>query len=132
KDTLTATGINVVADLTKQKLQWGRSGLMARVDFIQKNPNTVLVATAATLEAQTSIFKDPKAATAKFAEWAQVKPDAAAIAVNAFLGYGSPSMRFTEDAFKAPKDVLATVNPAVANVDVTKAFDLSFLKKLED
>jgi hypothetical protein len=41
-------------------------------------------------------------------------------------------MRFTDDAFKAPKEVLATVNPAVANVDVTKAFDLIFLKKLED
>lgn len=130
KKDLTGVGLNLVFDLTQSKLQWGRSGLMGRVDFIQKNPNTVLVVTAATLEAQTAIFKDPKSAAAKFAEWSQRKPDSAENAVNAFLGYGSKSMSFTEDAFKAPRDVLATVNPAVANVDVTKAFDLSFLKKL--
>lgn len=41
-------------------------------------------------------------------------------------------MFFTADAFAAPRDVLATVNPAVANVDVTKAFDLTFLNKLKD
>jgi NitT/TauT family transport system substrate-binding protein len=132
KEALTATGLNVVADLTKAKLQWGRSGLMARTDFLQKNPNTVLVAVAATLEAQTAIFKDPKAAAEKFAAWAQIKPEQATVAVNAFLGYGSASMKFTDDAFKAPRDVLATVNPAVANVDITKAYDLSVLKKLED
>jgi len=132
KTALTALGLNVVADLTKAKLQWGRSGLAARTDFIQKNPNTVLVAVAATLEAQTAMFKDPKAAAEKFAAWAQVKPEAAASSINAFLGYGSPSMKFTDDAFKAPRDVLSSVNPALANVDITKAYDLSFLKKLED
>ena len=31
----------------------------------------------------------------------------------------------------APRDVLASVNPAVKDVDVTKAFDLSYLQKLQ-
>jgi ABC-type nitrate/sulfonate/bicarbonate transport system substrate-binding protein len=132
KAALTALGLNVVFDLSTAKLQWGRSGLMARTDFISKNPNTVLAVVAATLLAQNSMFADTATATAKFADFAQVKPDAAKIAVDAFLGYGTRSMFFTQDALLAPRDVLATVNPAVANVDVTKAMDLSFLNKLKD
>jgi NitT/TauT family transport system substrate-binding protein len=132
KPALTALGLNLVFDLSTAKLQWGRSGLMARSDFIVKNPNTVLAVVAATLLAQNSMFADTKTATEKFAEFAQKKPEAAATAVNAFLGYGTRSMMFTADALLAPRDVLATVNPAVANVDVTKAMDLSFLNKLKD
>jgi ABC-type nitrate/sulfonate/bicarbonate transport system substrate-binding protein len=131
KAALTALGLSLTFDLSTAKLQWGRSGLQARTDFIAKNPNTVLAVVAATLLAQNSMFADPKTATEKFAEFAQVKPDAAATAMNAFLGYGSRSMTFTADAFTAPRDVLGTVNPAMANVDVTKAFDLSFLEKLK-
>ncbi len=125
-------GLNLVLDLSKAKLQWGRSGLQAKADFIAKNPNTTLVVVAATLEAQNSIWKDPATAATKFAEFAQVKPEDAKKAIDDFQGYGSRSMTFTEDAFKAPRDVLGAVNPAMANVDVTKAFDLSFLKKLQD
>ena len=132
KAALTALGLNVVFDLSTAKLQWGRSGLMARNDFIAKNPNTVLAVVAATLLAQNQMWADTATATAKFADFAQVKPDAAKTAVDAFLGYGTRSMMFTADALLAPRDVLATVNPAVANVDVTKAMDLSFLNKLKD
>lgn len=132
KGALTPLGVNVVFDLSTAKLQWGRSGLQARADFIAKNPNTVLAVVAATLLAQNSMFADTKTATEKFAEFAQVKPEAAATAMNAFLGYGSRSMMFTADAFIAPRDVLGAVNPAMANVDVTKTFDLSFLNKLRD
>ena len=114
-------GLNLLLDLSKAKLQWGRSGLMARTDFIAKNPNTVLVVVASTLEAQNSIWTDTATATAKFADWAQVKPDAADIVVRDFLTHGSRSMTFTADAFVAPRDVLAAVNPAVKDVDVTKA-----------
>jgi ABC-type nitrate/sulfonate/bicarbonate transport system substrate-binding protein len=132
ESTLKSFNFNILIDLSKAKLQWGRSGLAARTDFIAKNPNTVLVVVAATLLAQNSIWTDTPTATAKFVEFAQVKPEAGATAVNAFLTYGSRSMTFTADALVAPRDVLAAVNPAVANVDVTKAFDLSFLNKLKD
>jgi ABC-type nitrate/sulfonate/bicarbonate transport system substrate-binding protein len=124
--------MNLLLDLSKSKLQWGRSGLQAKVDFIQKNPNTVLVAVAATLEAQQKMFTDVDTASAKFAEFAQIKPDQAKDLVKDFASYGSRSMQFTADAFIAPRDVLAAVNPAVKDVDVSKAFDLSFLKKLVD
>ncbi len=132
KAELAPLGFNVLVDVKASKLPWGRSGLMGRADFIAKNPNTTLVTVAAVLEAQNSMWADTKTATAKFAEFAQVKPDEATTRINDFLTYGDRSMLFTQEAFVAPRDVLAFVNPAVANVDVTKAMDLSFLNKLKD
>jgi ABC-type nitrate/sulfonate/bicarbonate transport system substrate-binding protein len=132
KATLTPLGINLVFDLSTAKLQWGRSGLQARTDFIAKNPNTVLAVVAATLLAQNSMFADTKTATDKFVIFAQVKPDAAASAMSAFLGYGSRSMMFTAEAFTAPREVLGTVNASMLNVDVNTCFDLTFLNKLKD
>lgn len=132
RPALTPLGLNVVFDLSTAKLQWGRSGLQARTDFIAKNPNTVLAVVAATLLAQNAMFADTKTATDKFAEFALLKPDAASAAMTAFLGYGSRSMLFTADAFTAPREVLGAVNPAMLTVDVNKCFDLSFLNKLKD
>ena len=132
KSALAPLGLNLVFDLSTAKLQWGRSGLQARTDFIAKNPNTVLAVVAANLLAQNAMFSDTKTATEKFTEFAQVKPEAAAIAMTAFLGYGSRSMLFTSDAFTAPRDVLGVVNPAMLNVDVNKCFDLTFLNKLKE
>ena len=128
---LVAAGFNSVFDETTSKIQWGRSGLMARADFIAKNPNTVLVVVAAALEAQNYMWTDTAAAAAKYAEFSQKKPDDAKALVEGFKVYGSRSMQFTEDALLLPRDVLATVNPAVANVKIADAYDLSFLKKLE-
>lgn len=125
-------GLNLLLDLSKAKLQWGRSGTQTTVANLAKYPNTTLVVVAATLEAQNSIWKDPATAAAKFAEFAQIKPEAARALIDDFQNYGSRSMTFTEDAFTAPREVLGTQNPAIANVDVTKAFDLSFLKKLQE
>jgi ABC-type nitrate/sulfonate/bicarbonate transport system substrate-binding protein len=125
-------GMNLLFDLSKAKLQWGRSGFMGKADFVQKNPNTVLVAVAAALEAQNSMWTDAATAAKHFAAFAQIKEDVALKSVQDLQKYGSRSMSFTEDAFKAPKEVLATQNPAIANADVSKAYDLGFLKKLQD
>lgn len=129
---LKQQGFNVLVDLLKAGVHWGRSGLMGRVDFLQKNPNTVLVVVAAAIEAQTAILKDPTAATPKFAEYSQTKPDLASVLVKGAKDFLSPSMTWQDDAFLAPRDVLATVNPKVADVDVTKAYDRSFEKTLMD
>lgn len=129
--SLKAAGINLIVDVTKGG-QWGRSGLMARTDFIQKNPNTVLDVVAAVVRAQNYMWTNNADAAVKFADYSQQKPDAAAAAVKAFLGYGLRSMIFTEEAFKAPQQVLSSVNPPIATVDLKKAYDLSFLQKLVD
>jgi NitT/TauT family transport system substrate-binding protein len=125
-------GLNRLIDLTTSTQQWGRSGLLARTDFIAKNPNTVLNVLAAAVRAQNLIYTDPATAAAKFSEWTTAKPDEAKLSISQFPSYGDRSMFFTEEAFKAPRDVLASVQPAMANIDVTKAFDLSFLNKLKD
>ena len=127
--TLKAAGLNLIVDVTKGG-QWGRSGLMARTDFIQKNPNTVLNVVAASVRAQNYMWTNNADAAVKFADWAQQKPADAANVVKQFLDYGLRSMIFTEEAFKAPQQVIAAVNPPVANVDVKKAYDLTFLQKL--
>ena len=129
---LKALGFNVLIDITHSGGQWGRSGLMARTDFLAKNPNTVLNIVAAVVRAQNQMYVDPKTASTNFATYTQQKPADADKAIAAFPGYGLRSMIFTQEAFVSPRDVLATVNPAVTNVDVTKAFDLSYLNKLKD
>jgi len=129
---LAPLGFNVLVDIQKAKLQWGRSGLAARADWLQKYPNTALVVAAAVLEANNSMWTDPETAAKKFTEFTQSKPEDALLRIKDWTTIGSRSMTFTEEAFIAPRDVLATVNPAVANVDVKKAFDISFLNKLKD
>lgn len=129
---MTGLGMNLLIDLAKAKLQWGRSGLTARTDFIAKNPNTVLVVVASALEAQNSMWVDTKTAAAKWAEFAQLAPAKAEAQIKDFISVGDRSMKFNDDALANPKEVLAAVNPKVAEVDVKKAYDLSFLKRLED
>jgi len=128
---MKAAGLNLIVDVTKGG-QWGRSGLMARTDFIQKNPNTVLNVVAAAVRAQNYMWTNNDDAAVKFADWTQQKPADAAVAMKAFPDYGLRSMIFTVEAFKAPQQVLSAVNPPVANVDLTKCFDASYLQKLVD
>ncbi len=130
-DALKGAGFNLIVDVTKGG-QWGRSGLMARTDFIVKNPNTVLDVVAAAVRAQNYMWTNNADAAVKFTDWAQAKPADATNAMKAFLDYGLRSMIFTEEAFKAPQQVLASVNPPVATVDLKKAYDLTFLQKLVD
>jgi len=130
-DALKGAGFNLIVDVTKGG-QWGRSGLMARTDFIAKNPNTVLDVVAAAVRAQNYMWTNNADAAVKFTDWAQAKPADATNAMKAFLDYGLRSMIFTEEAFKAPQQVLASVNPPVATVDLKKAYDLGFLQKLVD
>jgi NitT/TauT family transport system substrate-binding protein len=129
---MIATGsFNGVFDETTAKLQWGRSGLMARTDFIAKNPNTVLDVVASVLEAQQYMWTNTADATVTYGDFTQKTPADAQVAMNGFKNYGSRSMQFTEDALLLPRDVLATVNPAVANVKIADSYDLSFLKMLQ-
>jgi NitT/TauT family transport system substrate-binding protein len=130
-DAMKAAGLNLLVDVTKGG-QWGRSGLMARTDFIQKNPNTVLDVVAAAVRAQNYMYTNNADAATKFTDWSQQKPADAVNAMKQFPDYGLRSMIFTVEAFKAPQQVLSAVNPPVANVDLTKCFDTSFLQKLVD
>jgi len=132
KDAVTQAGLSVLADNKSSGKQWGRSGLAARADFISQNPNTVLGAVAASLAAQNYIFTNTDDAAAKFAEYSQQSADNAKKVIQDFTTWGDRSMDWTDEAFNFPRQTLAATNPQMANVDVTKAYDKSFLKKLAD
>lgn len=130
-DQLKAAGLNLIVDVTKGG-QWGRSGLIARADYIAKNPNTVMDVIAAAVRAQNYIWTNNADAVPYFMQWTQQKQADAENAIKQFPSYGLRSMIFTAEAFKAPQQVLAAVNPGVANVDLNKCFDTSFIQKLVD
>ena len=131
-DAMTAAGLVTLTDNKSSGKQWGRSGLATTVAFAQANPNTVRAVVAAVLAAQNSMWTDPTTAAAKFAEYAQVDVAEATKNIADFTAIGDRSMGWTDDAFNFPKLTLATVNPAMADVDVSQAYDKSFLQGLYD
>ncbi len=132
KDAVTQAGLSIITDNKSSGKQWGRSGLAATADFISQNPNTVLDVVAAALAAQNYMFTNPDDAAAKFAEYSQQSLDDSKAIIQDFTTWGDRSMDWTDDAFNYPKEVLAAVNPQMKDVDVTKAYDKSFLHKLND
>ncbi len=124
--------MNLLFDETKSTLQWGRSGLIGKADFIAKNPNTTLVVVAASVEAQQKMWTDPETAAKEFAKFGQLSDAKALDLVKSFQSFGSRTMMFTEDALKLPQEILATQKAEMANVDLKKTYDLSFLNKLKD
>lgn len=131
-DEMKGEGFNLLTDLTTEPLQWGRSALSFSEDFIAKNPNTVLNIVAASLEAQNMMWDDPDTAAKYYAEFTQQSLDDAKGLISDFQRIGNRTMMWKQDAFENPKEVLATVNPAVKDVDVTTSYDMSFLQKLVD
>jgi NitT/TauT family transport system substrate-binding protein len=132
KEAITAAGLNAVTDNKSSGKQWGRSGLGATSEFIKNNPNTVLAVVASVLAAQNYTFTNPDDAAAKFAEYSQQTPENAKNVIDDFITWGNRSMGWSDEAFNNPKQVLAAVNPQMADVDVTKVYDRSFLQKLVD
>ncbi len=132
RDEMLGLGFNVLVDLKKEGLPWGRSGMGVTEDWLAQNPNTALVVAASVLEAQNMMWADPDTAAAKYAEFAQVDPETAKRLIADFQTWGNRTMMWPDDAFENPKQVLATVNPDIANVPVSEAFDRSYLQKLAD
>ena len=131
-DAMTAAGLVTLTDNKSSGKQWGRSGLATTVAFAQANPNTVRAVVAAVLTAQNSMWTDPATAATKFAEYAQVDPAEATKNIADFTAIGDRSMGWGDDAFNFPKLTLATVNPAMADVDVSQAYDKSIRQGLVD
>ncbi len=129
---MKAAGLVTLTDNKSSGKQWGRSALSVQAAFAQANPNTTKAVVAAVLEAQNSMWLDPATAASKFADYAQLAPADATSQINDFIGIGDRAMGWTDDAFNFPKLTLATVNPAMADVDVSKAYDKSYLQELYD
>ncbi len=130
---MTDLGLNLLIDLSTDKtLQYPAVGLGFLVDYAKKNPNTVLVLTAALLEAQTIMINDLKTTAAEWAKFAQVDLAKATTDIQAVQGQVNPSLNWDDSSFGFTQLVFSKVSPSAMMADPAKAGDHSYLKKLVD
>jgi ABC-type nitrate/sulfonate/bicarbonate transport system substrate-binding protein len=125
-------GFNFLVNLKEEQLPWGRSGMGVTEEWLAANPNTATVVAASVLEAQNMMWTDPDTAAEHYAAFTQNTLEDAKALILEFQEIGNRPMTWTDEAFENPKQVLAAVNPAMADVDVTQAFDRSVLQGLMD
>ncbi|HEY7701909.1 MAG TPA: ABC transporter substrate-binding protein, partial [Candidatus Limnocylindrales bacterium] len=125
-------GFNFLVNLKEEQLPWGRSGLGVTEAWLAENPNTATVIAASVLEAQNMMWTDADTAAEHYAEFTQSSVEDAKALIIEFQGIGNRPMTWTDEAFENPKRVLAAVNPDMADVAVTDAFDRSVLQNLQD
>ncbi len=128
---MAGLGFNFLVNLKEAKLPWGRSGLGVTEEWLAANPNTATVVAASVLEAQNLMWTDADKAAEHYAAFTQSTVEEAKALILEFQSIGNRSMTWSDDAFQNPKDVLTTVNPAMAAVPVTDAFDRSVLENLK-
>ena len=131
-EEMAGLGFNFMVNLKEAALPWGRSGMGVTEEWLAANPNTATVVAASVLEAQDMMWTDPDKAAEYYAEFTQDTVENAKALILEFQEIGNRPMTWTDDAFENPKQVLATVNPAMAGVPVTDAFDRSVLQGLMD
>ena len=134
KDVIAQQGWHVLLDLPNSPVQIVRSGLVMRREFYEQNTNTVLAIVAAVLEAQNRLFTDTPAAIDAFATWTQANNDRAQAEkfITDYLKIGDRDLRWTKESWEVIRDVLATQNPPIKDVDVTRAYSFDPLDKLRD
>lgn len=125
-------GFNIVASIYNPPQPFGRSTTAVTKAFLEKNPNTVLVALAAILEGQNMVWTDTTGTAQRFATHLQSTIDVTGPRVAEFQGVGNRSLLWKDEIFTNGKKVLAAVNPDIIDVDNAKAQDASLLKKLLD
>jgi NitT/TauT family transport system substrate-binding protein len=130
-EEMKGLGFNFLVNLKEAKLPWGRSGLGVTEEWLAANPNTATVVAASVLEAQNMMWTDADKAAEHYAAFTQSTVEEAKALITEFQSIGNRPMTWTDDAFQNPKEVLATVNPAMADVPVTDAFDRSVLENLK-
>jgi ABC-type nitrate/sulfonate/bicarbonate transport system substrate-binding protein len=123
-------GFNFLVNLKEAALPWGRSGLGVTEEWLAANPNTATVVAASVLEAQNMMWTDPDKAAEYYAEFTQTSLEDAKALILEFQETGNRPMTWTDEAFENPKKVLTAVNPDMADVPVTEAFDRSVLEGL--
>lgn len=129
---MTAQGFSILVQLKKSGVEWGRSGMAVRKDWLAKNPNTALVLVASALAAQNMYWTDADKMAQAYADFTQISLEDAKKQVADFQEIGNRSMMWSDGAFDNPKEVLTSVNPGIADVPVADAYDRSFLQKLVD
>jgi len=133
---LKALGFNVLVELTKVSGIGGvpRTSLVMLPDFEKKYPNTTLILVAAYLEGITEMRRQPDKAAEFLAKDANI-PLADAknqVAIELAAPWEPRDGRCDPTVMQFTKTVLLPSNPAIANVDPTKACTNDYLDKLKD
>jgi NitT/TauT family transport system substrate-binding protein len=123
-------GFAIAVNLKDAAIPFGRSGMSMTEEFIAANPNTALVAVAAVLEAQNTIFADPDSVVPIYQEFTGLEEADAAAQVADFTQIGNRSMMWTEEALVNPQKAIAVINPDIIDVDVADAGNPTFLETL--
>ncbi len=131
---LTPLGFNIMVELTKVKDLGGvpRTSLVVTPEFQAKYPNTTLLLVAAYLEGITEMRKQTDKAAEFLAKDAEI-PLATAkaqVALEIAAAWEPRDGRCDNKVFEFTKQVLLPSNPAIANVDPTKACTNLYLDKL--
>lgn len=129
---MEAQGFNILADLKTAGVEWGRSTLATSTEWLEQNPNTALVILASALEAQNTYWTDPDAMTEAFAELNQISTEEATVQIEDFQEIGNRDLMWSDGAFENPQEILASIEPEIAEVNVEDAYDRSFLQQLVD
>lgn len=132
-EKLTSEGFTILVKLPEAKEVFAGTGIQFRRDYVKQNPNTVLRFVAACLEATQLEVANPNDVAQYYADWLQIPLADAQKTWQDFTqsGIQQRDLRTTDAAIEPARAILAAVNPEVANVDITPAWDGSFLDKLE-
>ncbi len=134
KATETALGLNMLVDLSSNKdAAYPAVGLASTNAWLKKYPNTMLALVAAELEATHVVTSDRATTVAQWAAFLQQTDTVKASAdYDAAINQINPDLTWPASGFSFALSVLTSVTPALSTVDPTKAYDASYLKKLND
>jgi ABC-type nitrate/sulfonate/bicarbonate transport system substrate-binding protein len=130
-EELAALGLHKLVDLREVGERYAKNGLVFSASFIEENPNTVLRAVAAHLEALNIWLNDPELGIQVYMEAMEVDEDEARINVEPALDI-NPTGEMTADMFEVQKAALTAANPDIESVDTADIFDASFLEQLRE
>ncbi|HEX7102846.1 MAG TPA: ABC transporter substrate-binding protein [Nitrolancea sp.] len=125
-------GATDVINLQEKNIYAASAGTEARIDWLAKNPNTALVAQAAMLEAQCSVWTDTETAVSKFVEFTGETQANAEDYFDEMKKTANRDLMWEDDSMQALKDTLASVRPEIADVSLADASDHTWLQKLAD
>jgi ABC-type nitrate/sulfonate/bicarbonate transport system substrate-binding protein len=132
EEQLTAEGFHVLLRMSEIETESVQGGLQVSREYAEANPNTVLAAVAAYLEAAQIIFNDPDVATASYMEWEQVDEATAEAHLDGYRLVAARDLRWSREAMENYQGFLILQDPAVANVDVEETYTYEFLDRLEE
>jgi NitT/TauT family transport system substrate-binding protein len=130
---LLKSGFKVIVDLAAEKIPATDNCTVVRRSFMQANKQTVQAFIDAEIEAIAAAKKDKPGTIKVMQKLLKVDDlDALGQAYDFYVTQIMPTYpHVASDTFSYTKDTLAATNAAVKNLDVTKAFDDSFVADAE-